>query len=88
MADFYSSVRIYKLCFSLTQYALGFIPRMLSFMLPVAESTGTTVLFTTQTPPIKYIPEATGLGGQLGFNSTGYINLKLQPHIFDVPCRK
>jgi hypothetical protein len=69
MADFYLSVRIYKLCFSLTQYALGFIPRMLSFILPVAETAG-----TTQTPPIKYIPEATGLGGQLGFNSTGYIN--------------
>jgi len=47
---------------------------MLSIRLPVAETAGTTMLITTQTPPIKYIPEATGLGGQLGFNSTGYIN--------------
>ncbi len=74
MADFYSSVRIYKLCFGLTQCALGFVPRMLSIRLPVAETTGTTMLITTQTPPIMYINEAKGLGGQLGFNSTGYIN--------------
>jgi hypothetical protein len=73
MADFYSSVRIYKLCFRLTQYALNFIPRMLSNRFPVAE---TTELFTNQTPPTKYL-EPLDWGGQLVLNQGGTPTLKL-----------